>query len=120
MIIIFKLVTSETIITDVVYEDELYFIVKNPLKINIEYDRQKKIRMMTQTRWMDDLCEKDGVMLLAKHGIIGFTIATKDHQKIFKDAIKFYEEDEHEEDQDVSETDLNLLDELNLPKTTIH
>lgn len=117
MVVLFKLVTGETIITQILHEDNSFFIIKSPHKINIEYDREKKIRMMSETQWVSDLADENGVIFLAKHGVIGFGLVTEEHKKIYLDAVKFYESDNHEEDTDTTEEQDQLLKEINTPKT---
>lgn len=116
MVVLFKLVTGETIITQILHEDTSFFIIKSPHKINIEYDREKKIRMMSETQWVSDLADENGVIFLAKHGVIGFGLVTEEHKKIYLDAVKFYESDNHEEDTDTTEEQDQLLQEINTPK----
>lgn len=117
MVVLFKLVTGETIITQILHEDPTFFVVKSPHKINVEYDREKKVRIMSETQWVSDITDENGVIFLAKHGVIGVGLVTEEHKKIYLDAVKFYESDTHEEDTDTTEEQEHLLQEINSNKT---
>ena len=121
MIVVFKLISSETIISEVLYEDSEYFLIKSPLKVEVKYDRNRGLKMMTESRWCH--FNDDEIMLLTKKGILGFSLVSKEHAKIYKDAVEYYEKDDQvEEELSEEELDMNdpMINNLNPLKNTIH
>jgi len=124
MIIVFKLVSAETIITKVVYEDDNFYLIKMPLVVEEIYDRKNNVKMVSESKWCS--FSDESIMLLSKSGVIAFCIASKDQIKIYLQANEFYskqltnEESEDIEDADEMEEVDSFVMDTNPLKSTIH
>lgn len=124
MIIVFKLVSAETIISKVVYEDDNFYLIKMPLVVEEIYDRKNNVKMVTESKWCS--LSDESIMLLSKSGVIAFCIASKDQIKIYLQASEFYskqlteEESEQIEDADEMDDVDSFVMDTNPLKSTIH
>jgi len=124
MIIVFKLVSAETIITKVVYEDDNFYLIKMPLVVEEIYDRKNNVKMVTESKWCS--LSDESIMLLSKSGVVAFCIASKDQIKIYLQASEFYskqlteEESEQIEDADEMDDVDSFVMDTNPLKSTIH
>jgi len=124
MIIVFKLVSAETIISKVVYEDDNFYLIKMPLVVEEIYDRKNNVKMVTESKWCS--LSDESIMLLSKSGVVAFCIASKDQIKIYLQASEFYskqlteEESEQIEDADEMDDVDSFVMDTNPLKSTIH
>ena len=120
---VIKLVTNETLVTEVVEETDEFMVLQRPLSISSIYDRNGDVNIAYKV-WMP-YCTED-VVVLRKNAMVALCVASAYYKKNYvtgvKEMMKYKshkEEETTKQSKEKTHTEDNIIF-LNSDKSSIH